>query len=96
MASAFQDMDIIEIVKRGGHVTGEPSSSPLLPFYWKPAITSPEELPTTSAWRREALQVKHSDGEREAESGSLHGAILEEVKLGHLAGPFSQKQLDER
>ena len=26
----------------------------------------------------------------------MHEATLEEVKLGHLAGPFSEKQLDER
>ena len=94
-ASAFQDMDIVEIVKRGADVTGEPSS-PLFPFDWKPATASPEELLATSVWRRKALQVKHSDGERETGSESLHEATLEEVKLGHLAGPFSEKQLDER
>ena len=36
-ASAFQDMEIVEIVKRGADLTGEPSSSPLFPYDWKPA-----------------------------------------------------------
>ena len=57
-ASAFQDMDIVEIVKRGADLTGEPSPSPLFPFDWKPATTSTEELLATSVWRRKALQVK--------------------------------------
>ena len=49
-ASAFQDMDIVQIVKRGADLTGEPSSSPLFPCDWKPA--------RRSSWKRQFGGVK--------------------------------------
>ena len=59
-ASSFPDMDIVDVVKRGAELTGEPKPSPLFPFDWKPAVASKDELLTSSTWRRKALQVKHS------------------------------------
>ena len=95
-ASSFPDMEIVDVVKRGAELTGEPKPSPLFPFDWKPAVASKDELLTSSTWRRKALQVKHSGDGCETKNNELHEATMEEVKLGHLVGPFTEKQLDEK
>ena len=87
-ASSFPDMDIVDVVKRGAELTGEPKPSPLFPFDGK--------LLTSSIWRRKALQVKHSGDRCEMKNDELHKATMEEVELGHLEGPFTEKQLDDR
>ena len=94
-ASEFPDMDIVEVVKQGADLTGEPRPSPLFPFDWKPAVTTKDELLQSSVWRRKALQVKHSDGKVEAKENELHQATMEEVKLGHLQGPFTEDQMND-
>ena len=94
-ASNFPDMEIVEVVRKGADLTGEPATSPLFPFDWKPAVASHEELLTSSVWRRKALQTRAGDGESQ-EDVSLHEATLEEVKLGHLSGPFTEAQLDQK
>jgi hypothetical protein len=42
VASKFPDMEIVEVVKKGADLTGEPDTSPLFPFDWKPAVASQE------------------------------------------------------
>jgi len=95
-ASKFPDMEIVQVVKRGAELTGEPDSSPLFPYDWKPATTSSDDLLASSVWRRKALQVKHSEDGHAIDTQALHAATMEEVSLGHLEGPFSESQLDER
>ena len=89
-------MEIVEVVKRGAELTGEPKPSPLFPYDWKPATSSSDDLLASSKWRRKALQVMHSGDGHEIDNDNLHAATMEEVNLGHLEGPFSGKQLDER
>ena len=93
-ASKFPDMGIVEVVKKGADLTGEPATSPLFPFDWKPAVASHQELLASSVWRRKALQTRAGDGEAN-DSASLHEATME-VKLGHLSGPFTEAQLDQK
>ena len=95
-ASDFPDMDIVNVVKQGAELTGEPKPSPLFPFDWKPAVTSRDELLASSTWRRKALQVKHPGEEGEMKNEELHKATMEEVELGHLEGPFTEGELDAR
>ena len=54
-ASNFPDMGIVQVVKDGAQLTGEPKPSPLFPLDWKPAVASEEELLQSSVWRRKAL-----------------------------------------
>lgn len=42
------------------------------------------------------MQVMHSGDGHEIDNDNLHAATMEEVNLGHLEGPFSEKQLDGR
>ena len=94
-ASNFQDMEIVTLVKQGAELTGSTPPSPLFPYDWKPATTSAEELLQSSSWRREALQMQ-TDDQDQATSTALHEATMEEVKAGHLQGPFSKEELDEK
>ena len=94
--SKFPDMEIVQVVKKGAELTGEPDSSPLFPHDWKPATTSSDDLLASSVWRRKALQVKHSEDGHSIDIQALHAATMEEVSLGHLEGPFSESQLDEK
>ena len=93
-ASNFPDMDIVEVVKTGADLTGEPAVSPLFPVDWKPAVASREELLSSNIWRRKALQTKGSPEDSSGNSSSLHEATMEEVKLGHLSGPFTETEMD--
>ena len=95
-ASNFPDMEIVQIVRRGAELTGEPDSSPLFPYDWKPATASADDLLASSVWRRKALQVKHSEDGHAMDTQGLHAATMEEVSLGHLEGPFTERQLDEK
>jgi len=95
-ASSFPDMEIVDVVKKGAELTGEPKPSPLFPFDWKPAVATKDELLASSTWRRKALQVKHSGDGHETKNDELHEATMEEVKLGHLEGPFTERELDEK
>ena len=95
-ASNFPDMEIVQIVRRGAELTGEPDSSPLFPYDWKPATASADDLLASSVWRRKALQVKHSEDGHAVDTQGLHAATMEEVSLGHLEGPFTERQLDEK
>ena len=88
-------MDIVQVVKDGAQLTGEPKPSPLFPLDWKPAVASEEDPPQSSVWRRKALQAR-LEGDDSHDTKSLHEATLEEVRLGHLAGPFSEQQLDKK
>ena len=82
--SNFPDMEIVDIVKKGADLTGEPTPSPLFPLDWKPATASDSDLLSSSLWRRKALQATSSSDAGEDESGGLHAATMEEVQLGHL------------
>ena len=83
------------MVKKGADLTGEPATSPLFPFDWKPAVASHEKLLALTVWRRKALQTRAGDGESHG-GASRHEVTLEEVKLGHLSGPFTEAQLDQK
>ena len=95
-ASNFSDMGIVQIVKDGAELTGTPEPSPLFPMDWKPAVASEDELLSTSLWRRKSRQSIQNAADSIEDSQSLHQATLEEVKLGHLSGPFSEQELDSK
>ena len=94
-ASEFPDMDIVTVVKQGADLSGSTTPSPLFPYDWKPATASAEELLESASWRRTALQVQSNDQQQD-HSQALHEATLEEVKAGHLQGPYSEAELDEK
>eukprot|EP00435_Cladocopium_sp_Y103_P067680 s126_g30.t1 len=95
-ASNFADMEIVDMVKKGAPRTGEQTPSMLFPQDWKPATTSDEELLDSALWRRKVLQATANLENMQEEEQALHDSTLEEVRLGHLQGPFTEQQLDQK
>ena len=93
-ASGYEDLAIVEMVKSGICLDGEHPRPPAQPHDWKPALTTADELCMEAVWRRRVLMADSSEQELEREK-DLHTATLKEVKLGHLRGPFSEKQISE-
>ena len=89
-------MEIVQIVRKGAELTGEPNSSPPFSLRLEARYDISGDLLASSVWRRKALQVKHSEDGHAIDTQALHAATMEEVSLGHLEGPFSERQLDER
>ena len=69
----------------------------IFPADWKPATATAKELLDGAVWRRRALQSSSSvDDSMDSKEEDLHAATMEEVRLGHLQGPFTKQQIDER
>ena len=84
--SQYQDKGIVDMVKRGIPLHGEHDYPQIFPAAFDGAV-----------WRRCALQASSSsDYSLDSKEEDLHAATMEEVGLGHLQGPFTKQQIDER
>ena len=87
-ASEYPDLEVVDLMKSGTALTGEHSVACNYPADWKPATATTQELLDSALWRRKSLQTTEDE-----HSDSLHKATLEEVKLGHLQGPYTEDQI---
>ena len=90
--TGYHDVSIFDMVCNGIPLYGEHDLPPGAILDWRPATTSPDELLTTSVWRRKAIQGA-SPGLDPEHQKDLHGASLAEVAKGHLHGPLDEQQV---
>ena len=92
--SNYDDIAVVDLVKNGVPLSGEHDQPTVYPPDWKPATSSVEELLDSAVWRRQSLQSSSSFEDNDVEQ-KLHEASMEEVKAGHLSGPFTRLQIDD-
>ena len=76
-ASQYQDMGIVDMVKRGIPLHGEHDNPQIFPADWKPATATAKELLDGAVWRRCALQSSRDDCRR----SGLNSAYTVNFKL---------------
>ena len=94
--TGFPDMEVVKLVTDGIPLFGTHSKPPNFPDDWRPATISADELLASSVWRRKALMSASAKVElEEIQAEDLHQATLKEVELGHLFGPFTERQMSD-
>ena len=91
--TSFSDMGVVDLVKDGIPLYGTHSKPPNFPVDWRPASLSVTELLDSAVWRRKILMG--SKGAYDDTMEDLHAATMKEVELGHLHGPFSEREISE-
>ena len=92
---AFDDMGVIDFMKKGVPIVGQHDSPSCFGTKLRPALISEEDLRSSATARREAMLMKHHQQEH-AVVQSLKATAREEVAMGILEGPLTADQVSAK
>ena len=84
----YQDLAVINFMKKGVDLVGEHEPSPLLPSQLVRAATSPGLLAKSSVWRNQSFATAPIHQDEPEMTQKLYEVTMDEVQRGFLKGPY--------
>ena len=84
----YQDLAVINFMKKGVDLVGEHEPSPLLPSQLVRAATSPGLLAKSSVWRNKSFATAPIHQDEPEMTQKLYEVTMDEVQRGFLKGPY--------